>query len=229
MQESKPISKIEKKESTYRKLSEQEIKKVLFLSYMMSQGQPNFQSHILNFVHDYYGDQEGMDIARAEEDIARNMSQLSSKHVHKDLKAGNKEELENVSRYLDVLKGDIFYEYSLNDFYTKILDSDDRYLRLGRPNRLSTNEGDNTIKDKYFSFTIHYLIRKNKLGEEAFDFLLKTLREIMLKSIKPETLVYNPLLHIVVKYNETHPNTKVTIEELAEIGINSEVVSSILG
>lgn len=90
--------------------------------------------------------------------------------------------------------------------------------RDGRPNRLDQNDGTNTLKDKYFSFFVNYVIRDENTGDESFNNLFTQCRKYLKFFLKININRKNLNL-LIQHYNITHPNTKVSESELEKLGV----------
>ena len=123
-----------------------------------------------------------------------------------------------------IYKSEIEQEFNLPKVTQSILywDIEFAIIRKGRPNRLEENTGSDNLKDKYFSFFVNYIIRSKNTGDKALDDLLSQVKSFLPTFLRDKDNK-SSLIVLVDFYNETHPKTKVTKEELGRVGIKLDI------
>ena len=228
--------KVSKKiEGREKKLSLDEIKKIIFLSYMFSQQDGIFQDSLLTEIRRFYGRQKKLNKAQRKEVsdyILNSLRKLVAVGGHAFVSEDKMDE-EPIDDYIVVLSNkDNKYGESFDKDHTRIgiLES-----FLGRDlnfkNRKRKNVGDelpNSSKDKHGSFFVSYILRDKKTGDEGFDSLFSDLRSTLsdfLIKVSDKRLFAmhkqyeSAFFDVINNYNNTHPDSKVTVEELAKLGI----------
>jgi len=107
----------------------------------------------------------------------------------------------------------------------------------GRPNRNTKHDWNNSLKDRYFSYFIWFILKKNNTGSEFFDIYFWKLQKrfrIWFESLptegvlpqntiplrmegntwKKSILTQEDVLYLITRYNLTHPDTQVDIEDI---------------
>lgn len=105
----------------------------------------------------------------------------------------------------------------------------------GRPNRESKYDGTNTLKDRYFSYFVWFILKENSTGNDFFDIYFEELRKTIKEwfhslpkdaelpeysyphrnDIHSNThLTQEDVLYLIAHYNLTHPKTLVVLEEI---------------
>ncbi len=220
-----PASKIE---STERQLTSKEVAMLVWRSFKFSQGDSDLQLLLLRSAKDYYGNQESFSLDEADfrlkELIGEDSFKLANKNNHIRVEVSTlKAEFSNFINYFKALTSKptkTIENLTDFDFLQMFIDRDRRFLLpiSGRPNRDSLKIGDNSLADRYFSFFVHHILRNNTSGEKAFDVLFTNWRNNMKEYISKGDILRS-VSDIVERYNDNHPDTPVTKDELAKIGI----------
>jgi len=208
-------------EGTERQLSAKELEKLIFISFLHSQGEPELQEKLIRWLTAYYGAQSEDKFDEAYDMFSKNnltpgdAFKLSEKHLHtathSDItkaKIGDKIGASGVSDqewYVNILieegnKNNLTDSVFLKSIIEYILNQDLIYLTHGRPNRKNLAASD-TLADPFFSFSVHYLLRLNKTSNAALDALYKKLHECL-----EDEQISNKLKTAISLYNEHHPD-----------------------
>lgn len=183
-----------------RQLSVRELERLIFLTFMHSQGSPEIQEMLGEWISSVYGLQDEQKVREAfssflETNFYTKESfgelQLGVKKIHKEI---SRIGVESQIAYIDTLykipdeplTGDAYFEILLS----YMLQRDKRYIAgSGRPNRDSTTAEDN-LKNKYFSFIKTYLNDKTATGDVALDQLYKQLHDWVIDRPEHDEVVW---------------------------------------
>lgn len=207
---------IEKAE-TLRTLEPAQLKRLIFMSYMFSQGEQEVQLNIFRWLKQYYGPQPTEVIAEAHHQFVESqfqgtpVSKLEERAVHAPGHiTEHRLDLDyEFITYLSSQEADApDIKYMQREMYTLDL----HYLQEGggRPNRKPEGK-ENTLADPYFSFVVQYLVRLERTGDEAMDALCKHLGEEVAAIDKDSAE------SLIALYNKTHPDTQLSLQELSRI------------
>lgn len=220
--------KLQSKESlneveTRRTLESTHLKRLMFLSYMFSQGDQEVQLNLFRWIKQYYGMQSFEVVEDAHKQFVSaqfkdsETAKVESANTHA---TGHVTEavLNRDLEFLSFLSNEMTQDEipDLAYIQTEMYKIDLHYLNRegGRPNRNPEGK-ENTIADPYFSFVVQYLVRKERTGDEALDALCKQLAEEV-AAVDKESAE-----SLIGLYNKTHPDTPLTLEELAVIYQNT--------
>lgn len=203
-------------ENTQRQLNVKELEKLIFISFMHSQGDENLQMDLALWFNEYYGVQseerydEAFDAFCKSSFTQQNDLKLAKKLLHAgsfpDPEHGSKitdQGARDQQQYLDELVSETDYKIDtefLKVTFDQILSLDLQYLEKGRPNRKAHAASD-TLADPYFSFSVHYLVRKNKTGNAAMDLLYEKLQVTL-----EDEGIASKLKDVITLYNNHHPD-----------------------
>jgi hypothetical protein len=177
----------ESAEKMEKQLSVRELERLIFLTFMHSQGSPEIQEMIGEWLSSVYGLQDEQKVREAfsnflESNFYNNDSfgelHLGVKKIHKEIsRIGVESQLAYLNSLYKVpeepLEGDTYFEILLSC----MLQRDKKYIAgTGRPNRDSNTAEDN-LKNKYFSFIKTYLNDLQTTGDVALDQLYKKLHD----------------------------------------------------
>jgi hypothetical protein len=208
-------------------LNEREVVKILWESFKFSQGTSELQKEMLQRINSYYKERPELDEYEIQERFSRMVingpltayiteHKLTKNFSHPNVDSSTTDkELGRIYKYIALLTDpknadlDDDSNFDLASIYNNIWTQDFSYLveKNGRQNRLVENTGNNTLQDKYFSFGVHYLLRKNDTGNVAFNKLFNELRTIEMNLLNVDQR--KQIEQVIKKYNETHPETCV--------------------
>lgn len=228
------INKPEIKKSTEKKLDFSELKIILNISFMLSQGDPIFQSSLLLEIRNYYGPQLKISedqkrqldlyIFNVLEKLRKNKFHENVESVYEENSDNSKKEVLNDTEDLPSDHLEILEESFTPEFGNDTLDLLKSFVSIDltrmqeRQNRNPENDGNNSLGDRYMSFFVNYVIRGQKTGNAGFDNLMKRFKEKIpeycLHSGESNKNNFNELIEF---YNSKHPNTTVTKEEIDKI------------
>ena len=179
---------VESVEKMEKQLTVRELERLIFLTFMHSQGSPEVQELLNEWITSVYGLQDEHKVREAFANFLD--SHFSSSDSSGELHLGKKNLHEELPRsgverelgYLDSLykipdeplEGEAFFKILLQ----MILQRDHQFIfsKGGRPNRNDSEKGDN-LKNKFFSFTKTYLNDKTPTGDAALDQLYAKLHD----------------------------------------------------
>lgn len=234
------LSHHEKRE-TLPPLTKAEMMRILWKSFEFAQGDTDIQKKILAKVRSYYGELEEADftemqkrfnkitfVPKTESDPPFINDELNTppsgrSHILAGRKSHAVAEIEDneetlleadIEPYLQALTSSESKEVSVQEIAESVWNSDNNYLKKGRPNRDPNGEL-NTLRDPYFSFGVHYILRENSTSHPAFNRLFAVIRTIPFEAYNYESLTH--ILRVLLKYNTTHPETPVSDEQIAQV------------
>lgn len=229
----------ENKNSTEKVLSFSELKKILFLSFMFSQGDPDLQNKILLFVRDYYGQQKKLNQRQnkvLDDYIGKVLVKLKKIGAHEvevssyggGISTDNSTDYtESPSFFLESLTRDYLdienFSQSIFDFLKQLMERDLYFYEVGRKNRFKSSGEKNNLRDPHISFFINYILRNTKAGEDSFDNLFKKSKGVLRDFFQTKDKNSEDLKTLISEYNKTHLDTKVTNEELEKLGIDIKI------
>lgn len=192
-------------------LSDKELEKILFLSFMFSQGSIGLQNAILISLSEITGKQDETRVREAFERMVQNMTPKDKSeativtakiHGKFDTPLDGSQEIEHV---LALSKKHGGASDSIETIADEIWERDWKFIvaRDGRSNRRADFKA-NTLQDPYFSFGVHYVERETSSGNQHFDTLLEKVRDI------PRSDIFKRV-KVIEKYNETHPESPLEI------------------
>jgi hypothetical protein len=160
-----------------RQLSIKELERLIFLSFMHSQGSPSLQEALIVGMRDWYGVQSEDRVHQAfgsffssQYDSVQGIN-LANKNLHIDFSPELFEkELGSVNTFCEPSNS----KYGSDDYFSLLfLDlfaRDDKYISStgGRPNRKDTSLTDN-FAHRYFSFLKSYMLESKPTGDPALD------------------------------------------------------------
>jgi hypothetical protein len=192
---------------TNGQLSESELERIFFLSFMFSQGNSDLQENLLFAVSSLVGPQN-------QDKSEEAFNSLLAKIVPEQGKAATLEKAKIHPLVGDFANAEVYkmlatylwrsHEVSDKD-YQEILDEiwarDHEYLctNQGRENR-KIDFKPNTIQDPFFSFAIYYIEQGHDVGDTYFDLILNRLRETETSNLEIKK-------QVTEEYNRTHPST----------------------
>jgi hypothetical protein len=220
--------------STEKKLNLSELKIILTVSFMLSQGDPIYQSSLLLEIRNYYGPQpEISDDQKKQLDmhIFNVLGKLRKHKFHENVESIYEEnydkskyetmnDVEDLpSDHLEILE-DIFTPEVGGDTLDllKSFVSIDLTRMKARQNRNPENDGNNSLGDRYMSFFVNHVMRGHKTGDAGFDNLMKRFRETLPEyCLSSGEINKNNFDELIEFYNSKHPKTIVTEEEIDKI------------
>lgn len=214
------------------KVTQAEVLNILWLSFLFSQGTKSAQENILKLIRSYSVAPAEINIPEASQAFCKQISNKNAIGSRTSLKladnAGHKkissstitDELFDVPTYLGYLAVTNREEETPTEIIQIIDDiwnSDFNFLikNEGRPDRLEEHIGDNTIKDKFFSLGVHYLLRDTNTSNPIFNILLAEMRAVPFSEYEATSLEY--MIDIIETYNNYHPDTQVDQEIFTRI------------
>jgi hypothetical protein len=187
-------------------LASKDLKQIITLSFMFSQGNPVLQEQLLSAISVIVGSQNKDrvidELHKIEKTFfVRDPEKMIPAHkfphgtVPADLKMDQPKFILPLLETVD--PADVYFDY----IAAQIWKTDYGFLnrQYGRPNR-KDNFKENTLQDPFFSFGVHYIEREMSSGNQYFDAVLDGVRDIPRKDIRYR-------LEVIAKYNETHPDT----------------------
>lgn len=190
-------------------LSEKEIEKILFLTFMFSQGSSVLQKAILIAIATRIG-QQNQDLT---ESAFKKMtvkirppntdkSALVTANIHPDVPDINLRPYFQLHTIFPLTEDTEFAEEPVDFIAMDIWNRDWQYLCCKKKER--TNRGKDfkpdTLQDPHFSFGVHYIERENDTGNVHFDSLLEQVRDVPRQN-------FTKRLDVIRRYNETHPDS----------------------
>ncbi len=194
-------------ENHEQQLNKAEIQRLIFLSFMHSQGDLTLQYFLASWFRNYYGKQDEATFQSASEQFVASMFSsksaaldtftLAEKNTHTarlndELSApGPIRRIDAVrqTEEADPLVAD-HYEKSVEEiikvYLARTIKQDRHYLEEGRPGRIT--DGVLNLKDRYFSFYKHYIAENNPTGDKALDALCDKAREMLATYSRPQDI-----------------------------------------
>jgi hypothetical protein len=187
-------------------LTESEIEKIVFLSFMFGQGDLELQTAFLSSIVSKIGKVDKEKVERAFSDMVDKISPpnkekatLVTAKAHGDYAEINTKADEQLDSVSELHEGKERSSNRIDYIAENIWLRDRRYLREGRPNRDEYFKP-NTLQDPYFSFGVHYIEREMSSGNDHIDAVLEKVRDVPRNNMEAR-------LDVIARYNETHPET----------------------
>lgn len=204
----------EQSESTERELSVAELRRLIFLSYKFSQGNAEVGRFLMQWAYQYYGpkDPDRYDAAYIEftdklftENVyGETTPRLELGEVHKPgLITKTAAETERLP-----LSPDSKNQLNYPRLVASLWAANHKHVTKGRE-RGDAEIIPNTLSDPYYSLVVNHIIRKQSTGDAAFDALFA---DINTCPLQPRAFAA-----MIETYNEHHPETPVTEDEIARL------------
>lgn len=212
-------------------LNEKEILRLIWKSFELSQGNGQLQKNLLALVRQQYDEVPNIDPEKLQRSFHSKVNNIEVPiPITLDNPKGKKPNshiLAETHQHAEVNPMEMVFQGSIREYIAELLSEEKRFINLdetvnqiwqqdhyylcdqdGRPNRLDENLGDNTLKDRYFSFGIHYLIKKNSTRFPSYDKVFMDLQ-----TVDPNMLLLEEKIKKIGDiYNTHHPSSPVNIE-----------------
>lgn len=197
---------LETSSSPEKQLSESQLERLIFLSFMHSQGDGKLHNYLILWLHNWYGSQDETKFEAAWQSFCDKQSPNKSDFMLATKKSHTERAIPG-HNYVDGIPNPLIVSQTVSDqkrfvvglienfnlyeskdqhlklILTQLLATDHDYVKLGRPNRNSSAKAD-TLRHAHFSFVIHYLLKGEQTGDPAFDALYKELKGILRNKVR---------------------------------------------
>lgn len=171
----------ESAERSEKILGVRELERLIFLSFMHSQGNTVLQGKLVEWMSHYYGSQSEETLREAYDAFIDRYFKtekftLSEKNLHTASVFDIKNQFTYLKGWYETTEIDVEQTKFFESLFYSILSHDLTYIRgNGRPNRLGEKTSD-SLAGKYFSFLKTYMIEGKPTGDASLDALYAHLK-----------------------------------------------------